>query len=146
MSARLAAAHHDRDEALGDPDFVPVPTESLMSKTRAAEWAKRIRDGWLPGGRIGEPPSCTTHLSVWDAAGNCVSVTHTLGTGAGVVTPGLGFNWNNAMKLFDMRSGRANSIAPGKARTTGMVPTIVTKDDEPWLIVGAPGGSASRPG
>jgi gamma-glutamyltranspeptidase/glutathione hydrolase len=58
-----------------------------------------------------------------------------------VVTPGLGFNWNNAMKLFDMRPGRANSMAPGKARTTGMVPTIVYKDDEPWLIVGAPGGS-----
>ena len=141
VARAMAAAHHDRDEALGDPDFVPVPTESLMSKSRAAAWARRIRDGWLPGGRIGEPPSCTTHLSVWDAAGNCVSVTHTLGTGAGVVTPGLGFNWNNAMKLFDMRPGRANSIAPGKARTTGMVPTIVYKDDEPWLIVGAPGGS-----
>ena len=43
-----------------------------------------------------------------DAAGNAVSVTHTLGTGAGVVTPGLGFQWNNAMKLFDPQPGRAN--------------------------------------
>jgi gamma-glutamyltranspeptidase/glutathione hydrolase len=99
-----------------------------------------VTDGCPADGRP-RPPSCTTHLSVWDAAGNCVSVTHTLGTGAGVVTGGLGFNWNNAMKLFDVQPGRSNSIAAGKARTTGMVPTMVFKGDEPWMIVGAPGGS-----
>lgn len=141
VARAMGAAHKDRERWLADPDFVPVPVEELTSKPRAAEWARKIRDGWLPGGRAGSPPSCTTHLSVWDAAGNCVSVTHTLGTGSGVVTEGLGFNWNNAMKLFDMRPGRPNSLAPGKARTTGMVPTIVFRDDAPWLIVGAPGGS-----
>ena len=87
------------------------------------------------------PPSCTTHVCVCDADGNVVSLTHTLGTGAGVVTPGLGFVWNNSMKLFDPLPGRANSMAPGKARTTGMVPTIVHRDGRPWLVVGAPGGS-----
>ncbi|PWS38875.1 gamma-glutamyltransferase [Falsiroseomonas bella] len=141
VARAMAAAHEDREQWLGDPAFVEVPVETMISKARAAEWARKIRDGWLPGGKIGAPPSCTTHLSVWDAAGNCVSLTHTLGTGAGVVTEGLGFNWNNAMKLFDMRPGRANSMAPGKARTTGMVPTIVSKEGEPWMVVGAPGGS-----
>ncbi len=141
VARAMAAAHEDRERWLGDPEFAEVPVEAMMSKARAAEWAARIRDGWLPGGRQAAPPSCTTHLSVWDAAGNAVSCTHTLGTGAGVVTEGLGFNWNNAMKLFDMRPGRPNSMAPGKARTTGMVPTIVSKDGEPFLIVGAPGGS-----
>jgi gamma-glutamyltranspeptidase/glutathione hydrolase len=141
VARAMAAAHEDREQWLGDPAFVEVPVEDMMSKSRAAAWAGKIRDGWLPGGRKGSPPSCTTHLSVWDAAGNCVSVTHTLGTGAGVVTGGLGFNWNNAMKLFDVKPDRANSIAAGKARTTGMVPTIVFKGDEPWMIVGAPGGS-----
>ena len=141
VARAMGAAHEDRERWLGDPAFVDVPVETMISKDRAADWARKIRDGWLPGGRKGSPPSCTTHLSAWDAAGNCVSVTHTLGTGAGVVTDGLGFNWNNAMKLFDMQPGRPNSIAPGKARTTGMVPTIVFKDDEPWMIVGAPGGS-----
>lgn len=141
VARAMAAAHEDREQSLGDPAFVTVPVEELTSKARAAAWAARIRDGWLPGNRQGAPPSCTTHLSVWDAAGNCVSVTHTLGTGSGVVTPGLGFNWNNAMKLFHMRPGRPNSMAPGKARTTGMVPTIVFKGGEPWMIVGAPGGS-----
>ncbi len=141
VARAMAAAHEDREQWLADPAFVPVPVEDMTSKARAAEWARKIRDGWLPGHRAGSPPSCTTHLSAWDAAGNCVSVTHTLGTGSGVVTPGLGFNWNNAMKLFHMQPGRPNSIAPGKARTTGMVPTIVLKDGEPWMVVGAPGGS-----
>lgn len=141
VARAMAAAHEDRERELGDPEFVPVPVAEMISKSRAADWAAKIRGGWLPGGKAGAPPSCTTHLSVWDAAGNAVAVTHTLGTGCGVVTEGLGFNWNNAMKLFDMRPDRANSIAPGKARTTGMVPTIVLKDDEPFLILGAPGGS-----
>jgi gamma-glutamyltranspeptidase/glutathione hydrolase len=45
------------------------------------------------------------------------------------------------MKLADPLPGRPNSMAPGKARTTGMVPTILMRDDQPWLVVGAPGGS-----
>jgi gamma-glutamyltranspeptidase/glutathione hydrolase len=141
VARAMAAAHEDRERWLADPAFVPVPVDEMISKARAAKWARKIRDGWLPGGGKGSPPSCTTHLSVWDAAGNSVSVTHTLGTGSGVVSDGLGFNWNNAMKLFDMQPGRSNSMAPGKARTTGMVPTMVFKGDEPWMIVGAPGGS-----
>jgi gamma-glutamyltranspeptidase/glutathione hydrolase len=45
------------------------------------------------------------------------------------------------MKLFDPVPGRKNSIAPGKARTTGMVPTMLLTDGKPVLIAGAPGGS-----
>ncbi len=141
LARAMAAAHVDREEWLADPEFHPVPVATMISKERATHWAGEIRKGWLPGNRRGSPPSCTTHLSVMDAAGNAVSVTHTLGTGAGVVTPGLGFQWNNAMKLFDPQPGRANSIAPGKARTTGMVPTMLLKDGRPVMVVGAPGGS-----
>src|SRR4029079_8989458 len=67
--------------------------------------------------------------------------THTLGTAAGVGSPGLGFNCNNSMKLFDPFPGRKNSMAPGKARTTGMLPTMLFKDGKPVLVAGAPGGS-----
>ncbi len=141
LARAMAAAHVDREEWLADPEFHHVPVATMISKERAAHWAGEIRKGWLPGNRRGSLPSCTTHLSVMDAAGNAVSVTHTLGTGAGVVTPGLGFQWNNAMKLFDPQPGRANSIAPGKARTTGMVPTMLLKDGRPVMVVGAPGGS-----
>jgi len=141
VARAMGAAHLDREKWLGDPDFVDVPVAEMISKERAAMWAGEIRKGWLPGNRKGEPPSCTTHLSVMDAAGNAVSVTHTLGTGAGVVTPGLGFQYNNAMKLFDPIPGRKNSMEPGKARTTGMVPTMLFKGGRPCMVVGAPGGS-----
>jgi gamma-glutamyltranspeptidase/glutathione hydrolase len=53
----------------------------------------------------------------------------------------LGFNYNNSMKLFDPVPNKKNSMAPGKARTTGMVPTMLLKDGKPVLLAGAPGGS-----
>src|SRR5690606_10955977 len=112
-----------------------------VSKERAAYWAKRIERGEFPGDERKAPPSCTTHLCTFDEQGNAVSLTHTLGTAAGVVTPGLGFNYNNSMKLFDPIPGRKNSMAPGKARTTGMVPTMLLRDGKPVLVAGAPGGS-----
>jgi gamma-glutamyltranspeptidase/glutathione hydrolase len=58
-----------------------------------------------------------------------------------VVTPGLGFVYNNSMKLFDPYPGTSNSIEAGKARTTGMVPTMLFRDGRPVVVVGAPGGS-----
>lgn len=141
VARAMAAAHVDRNEHLGDPDFSDVPTDLLLSKDRAAHWAEVIKTGDFPSTDKAEPYSCTTHLSVYDEAGNAVSCTHTLGTGSGVVTPGLGFVYNNSMKLFDPFPGTRNSMAPGKARTTGMVPTIVYRDGKPVIIVGAPGGS-----
>jgi len=141
VARAMAAAHVDRNAYLGDPNFADVPTEMFVSRDRAAMWAERIAAGEFPGDETVAPPSCTTHLCVVDAAGNAVSVTHTLGTAAGVVTPGLGFNYNNSMKLFDPVPGGRNSMAPGKARTTGMVPTMLLKDGRPVLVAGAPGGS-----
>lgn len=141
VARAMAAAHCDRERWLADPAFERVPIETMLSRERAAMWAERIRSGELPPGAKPQPASCTTHLCVADAQGNVVSCTHTLGTGSGVVTPGLGFVYNNSMKLFDPLPGRPNSMAPGKARTTGMVPTMVLRDGRPVLAAGAPGGS-----
>ena len=141
VARAMAAAHADREAWLGDPDYVDARVPDMVSPERAAHWAARIRNGEFLASRREEPQSCTTHFCVYDEAGNAVSCTHTLGTGAGVVTPGLGFVWNNSMKLFDPVPGRANSMAPGKARTTAMSPTMLLKDGRPWLLVGAPGGS-----
>lgn len=141
VARTMSAAHVDRNEYLGDPKFADVRTDLMISKERAAMWADKIRAGeFLRTGKE-EPQSCTTHFSIYDEAGNAVSCTHTLGTGSGVVTPGLGFVYNNSMKLFDPLPGTRNSMAPGKARTTGMVPTILYRDGKPAIIVGAPGGS-----
>ncbi|MEM7504680.1 MAG: gamma-glutamyltransferase, partial [Pseudomonadota bacterium] len=141
VARAMAAAHADRNDYLADPDFYTVPTDLLLSKARAAEWAEKIEAGEFLQDAIEEPPTCTTHLSIADETGNAVSCTHTLGTGSGVITPGLGFVYNNSMKLFDPYPGSSNSIEAGKARTTGMVPTMLFRDGKPALVVGAPGGS-----
>jgi gamma-glutamyltranspeptidase/glutathione hydrolase len=141
LSQAMAAAHVDRNRYLGDPHFVDIPLEIICSRDRAAYWAEKIQRGELIGDGSEEAPGCTTHLTVWDEAGNVAALTQTLGTSAGVVTPRLGFNYNNSMKLFDPVPGTMNSIAPGKARTTGMAPTMLFKDGVPVIAAGAPGGS-----
>ena len=141
VARAMAAAHADRNRYLADPEFAEVPVEMLVSKARAAEWAEKIKAGEFLGDGKEAPPTCTTHISICDELGNTVSCTHTLGTGAGVVTPGLGFVYNNSMKLFDPQPGTSNSFEPGKARTTGMVPTMLFRDGKPVIVVGAPGGS-----
>jgi gamma-glutamyltranspeptidase/glutathione hydrolase len=76
-----------------------------------------------------------------DGQGNCVSVTHSIGMPSGVVTEGLGFMYNGCMGVFDPRPGRAGSLAPGKARFTAMCPTILFDGEDPWFVIGAPGGT-----
>jgi gamma-glutamyltranspeptidase/glutathione hydrolase len=78
---------------------------------------------------------------VVDDAGNAVSLTHTLGSASGVVTPGLGFGYNDYMNCFDPRPGTPNSIHPGKTRVTMMTPTMVFDRGKLRVCVGAPGGT-----
>ena len=119
----------EREEHLADPLFTPVPVASLTAKEYAAA-ARGAHDS-----------PTTTHVCVVDGAGNAVSMTHTLGSSSGVVTPGLGFNWNNYLNCFDPRPGRINSLAPGKTRVTMMVPTMMMAGDRPEVVLGAPGGT-----
>jgi gamma-glutamyltranspeptidase/glutathione hydrolase len=138
----MKAAFADRHRYLGDPAFVDVPLPWMMSKERAAEWRERIdaREAIVVPLVPSEPPD-TTHVSVVDRWGNCVALTHSLGASSGVITPGLGFMYNNSMINFCPIPGHANSIAPRKGRTTGMTPTIVYRDGRPVLIIGAPGAT-----
>jgi gamma-glutamyltranspeptidase/glutathione hydrolase len=78
---------------------------------------------------------------VIDADGNCVTMTHSLGMPSGVVTEGLGFMYNGCMGVFDPRPGRAGSLAPGKARFSSVVPSIVYDGDRPHIVIGAPGAT-----
>ena len=87
-----------------------------------------------------EPPD-TTHVSVVDRWGNGVALTHSLGSSSGVITPGLGFMYNDSMVNFHPLPGHPNSIAPKKSRSTGMTPTIVSKDGRPVMVIGAPGAT-----
>ena len=144
VSEAMKIATVEKDTRIGDPAFHDIPFEELMSSDFAAAMAERIRRGEktsVPRMNSGGDSKETTHICVADAAGNCVSMTHSLGSSAGVVTEGLGFMYNNCMMVFDPRPGRAGSLAPGKARFTALSPTIVFRGDDPYLLVGAPGGT-----
>ncbi len=143
VSMAMKAAFTDRANHVADPAFISVPAQWLMSKERAKEWKKKIDarepitiPRWKP-----KESASTTHISTLDSRGNAVSLTHTLGSCSGVITPGLGFFYNNCMNCFDPVPGHINSIQPGKARVTGMAPTMVKKDGELVFVVGAPGGT-----
>ena len=143
VSQAMKAAFADRAGYVGDPAFVDVPVGLLTSKEHARSWKERIdrREVFEVGfDRTRNAPG-TTHVSVVDGDGNCVSLTHTNGLCSGVVTPGLGFLYNNYMLAFDPVPGGPNSIAPGKKRLTGACPAILFKDDAPFMVLGAPGGS-----
>ena len=134
----------DKDAHMGDPDFVDVPIDMLLSREHAAGHAARIRAGEkarVPRSELAKDPPDTTVTCVMDEEGNAVTITHTLGQPSGAVTKGLGFMYNGTMSGFDPRPGRAASIAPGKARGSAMAPTIVFKDDKPVIAIGAPGGT-----
>ena len=131
----MAWAVADRELYIADPKFVGVPTGNLADKHYAA-MARQT----ATAGRVHDRAD-TTHVCVVDDDGNAVSLTHTLGSASGVVTPGLGFGYNNYMNCFDPRPGHPNSLAPGKTRVTMMTPTMVFDGDRLKVVVGAPGGT-----
>jgi gamma-glutamyltranspeptidase/glutathione hydrolase len=142
VSMAMKAAFADRNRTLGDPRFVTVPLDDMLSAARATHW-REVMDSGRPidTSRIQPGSKNTTQVTVVDAAGNCVSLTHSLGSSSGVITPGLGFMYNNSMVNFHPYAGHPNSIAPGKGRTTGMTPTVVLDGDQPVLVLGAPGAT-----
>ncbi|MEN3377038.1 MAG: gamma-glutamyltranspeptidase / glutathione hydrolase [Hyphomicrobiales bacterium] len=137
----------DKDAHMGDPAYVDVPVERLLSAAHCGEVASRIKAGERAVvTRLGDKSTRdTTHISVVDDAGNAVALTHTLGSPSGAITDGLGFMYNGTMSRFDPRPGRAGSIAPGKRRSSSAAPTIVFRDEKPYVVIGAPGGSYIAP-
>jgi len=142
LAETLKYATIDKDRHVGDPGFIDVPLDRLLSKSYARELAAKIESREKAHvERLGQKDKGTTHISVVDADGNVVAMTHTLGNPSGAITEGLGFMYNGSMSVFDPRPGRTGSIAPGKARFSSMSPSIVFKDESPFIAIGAPGGT-----
>ncbi|PRX03184.1 UNVERIFIED_ORG: gamma-glutamyltransferase 1 [Martelella mediterranea] len=136
----------DKDTFMGDPQYVDVPVDTLLSQERAAMHAASIRAGERADvKRLDMSQRDTTHVSVVDSKGNAVAMTHTLGSPSGVITDGLGFMYNGTMSRFTPFPGHPGSIAPGKRRPSSAAPTIVFEDGRARIVVGAPGGSYIAP-
>jgi gamma-glutamyltranspeptidase / glutathione hydrolase len=137
----------DRLQMFGDPRFVDVPVERLLSKKYAQESAKKIQLAIaqkrpVPVSTDGRTAGGTVHLSAVDSEGMmaCVTLTHGDSFGAQVTVDGLGLLLGHGMSRFDPVPGRPNSIAPGKRPVDNMSPTIVLRDGKPMLAIGASGG------
>jgi gamma-glutamyltranspeptidase/glutathione hydrolase len=135
----------DTARHLVDPDFANVPIDMLASKEHAAAWRQKIEsreDDGTPGSHSYPQPEHTTHVTAVDGEGNVAACTHSIGSvaGSGVITPGLGFVYNNFLGHFNPVPGYPNSIEPGK-RGGGGTPTIVFKEGKPFLAIGSSGGS-----
>ncbi len=153
-------AYADRSEYLGDPDFIDISVDSLLSENyllkrmenfslEKATPSKEIKPGKIGGAESME----TTHYSIVDKFGNAVSVTTTLNAsyGSKLYISELGFFLNNEMddfsakpgvpNMFGLIGGEANAIAPQKRMLSSMTPTIVEKDGKLLMVLGTPGGS-----
>jgi gamma-glutamyltranspeptidase/glutathione hydrolase len=141
----LKIAFADRAEASGDPAFVKVPVERIISKAYAAERRAGIDPGkarqWT-GGLLAREGADTTHLTVADGKGNVVTTTQTLNSlfGARFIVPGTGMIPNDYMSNFDPRPGHALSISPGKRVTTSMSPMMALREGRVVYALGLPGG------
>ena len=155
----MKRAYADRSKYLGDTDFYKVPS-SLTSKDYAKSLNAFIsKDKITPSDEISagnpfpyESPD-TTHFSVMDSFGNAVSNTYTLNFsyGSGMMIPGTGMLINNEMDDFSSKPGtpngygllgsEANAIEGNKRPLSSMTPTIIFKNDEPYMVFGSPGGS-----
>ncbi|GAA0743053.1 gamma-glutamyltransferase [Gaetbulibacter jejuensis] len=153
-------AYADRSFYLGDPDFVDIPTNHLLSdvylQERMSDFSFKnptISDSLSYGIIPGYESDQTTHYSIVDQFGNAVSVTTTLNGayGSKLYVDELGFFLNNEMDDFSSKPGvpnvygligaEANSIAPQKRMLSAMTPTIIEKEGELHMVLGTPGGS-----
>ena len=153
-------AYADRSHYLGDPDFIDIPVDSLLSdaylkdRMDSFSFESATPSKELTHGSISQAESTeTTHYSIVDSYGNAIAVTTTLNAsfGSKLYSKKLGFFLNNEMddfsakpgtpNLFGLIGGNANAIAPQKRMLSSMTPTLVEKDNKLWMTLGTPGGS-----
>ena len=159
-ASRLAFA--DRGRYMADSDFVPMPTEGLVSPGYLKQRSELlVGEKALDSVSAGEPEwdhsmlladdesiefKSTSHFSIVDADGNAVSITTTIENGFGSRLMSGGFLLNNELTDFSFATHNngvpiANRVEPGKRPRSSMSPTIVLKEGKPYMIVGSPGGS-----
>ena len=158
VTEAMRRAFIDRNHWLGDPDFVDMPLDRLLSKSYAATLRSQIDPKHATptppqaGGGGGEPMH-TTHYSIVDSQGNAAAVTTTLngGFGSGVTVTGAGFLLNNEMddfasapgkpNMYGLVQGEANAVAGNKRMLSAMTPSIVLDSAGSLeMVVGTPGG------
>lgn len=159
-ASRLAFA--DRGRYMADSDFVPMPTEGLVSPTYLKKRSALLAgDKALVSVSAGEPEwdhamlladdesiefKSTSHFSIVDEDGNVLSMTTTIENGFGSRLMSGGFLLNNELTDFSFATHNAgvpiaNRVEPGKRPRSSMAPTVILKEGKPYMVIGSPGGS-----
>ena len=143
---RLAIA--DRNRYVGDPDFVKVPVEMLLSKSYAAQRRQLIHaESTIPvatAGDFDQPgDNHTTHMNVIDGEGNMVALTQTLGDafGSGVVAADTGVLFCDEMRHLHLDPADPSYLEPRKRSRSNESPLIVLRDGKPYMAMGTPGSN-----
>ncbi len=137
-------AFADREKYMADPNWVDIPIEGMLSKSYAAEQAKRIDFEQaavdVPAGGP-EAYEDTTCFCTADSAGNLVCVLQSIQSGFGsvLIAGDTGILLNNRMTYWHLEEEHPNCLMPGKRVRHTMNPVIVTKDGKPVLACGTPG-------
>jgi gamma-glutamyltranspeptidase/glutathione hydrolase len=154
----MRRAFRDHNDYLGDPDFVSMPLQMLLSPF----YADGLRQGilpdkatpssMLPAAEAPQPGMHTTHFSIIDADGNMVGVTSTVNyvLGSTFVAAGTGVLLNDEMddfalvpnkpNVYGLLGSVANAPKGGKRPLSSMSPSIVIGADR-TAVIGSPGGS-----
>ena len=145
LSETMKLGFADRTKYMGDPAYVDVPAAGLIDKEYAAALAASIDMTKSQTYDAGDPwpyeSKDTTHYSIIDAAGNMVAVTKTVDAtfASGLVAEGTGILLNDTLYDFSKDPESPNVVAGNKRPLSSMSPTLVLKDGEPFLSLGAPG-------
>ncbi len=162
----MRRAYAVRSTEFGDPDFVAMDLNTVLSREFATRLVASIGPRATPSAQVTLPladwqphptspeGSSTTHFAVVDLAGNAVATTTTLNAsfGSGITVDGAGFLLNNEMddftakrgtaNLYGLVQGKRNTIEPGKRPLSSMTPVITLNEaGVPALVLGSPGGS-----
>jgi gamma-glutamyltranspeptidase/glutathione hydrolase len=163
----IKLGYADRDRYYGDPDFVTVPGEMLLSEPYAAVRRrlidpKRASLDHRPGNpargtallddaprplvatAVVKEAGDTTAIQVVDPDGNLFSATPSSGwlLGGAFVAGRTGVPMSNRMQAFQLDPASPNVLAGGKRPRTTLTPSIVLKDGKPFLAIGTPGGDS----
>jgi gamma-glutamyltranspeptidase/glutathione hydrolase len=158
IATAMQISFADRAKYMGDPDFSPIPSEQLSSKSYAEAMQKyftykAVPSSEFPLAKIPDGPTETTHFTLADSEENIVVSTQTINGwfGSGLVARGTGIVLNNEMddfaqavgasNLFGAIGGDKNLVAPKKRPLSSMSPTLVLKDNKPFLALGTPSGT-----
>ena len=147
LSEVMKLCYADRAKYMGDPEYVDVPVTGLTDKAYARALADVIDLNRSQTYGAGDPwpfeSDSTTSYSILDAAGNMVVVTKTVDAtfASALVAEGTGILLNDTLYDFSTDPDSPNVVAGNKRPLSSMSPTLVVKDGQPVLALGAPGAT-----